>query len=73
MKSTYLVAVLYFFLFASSSGRSNAISANYRSQTHCTPIDDKNEPIGAREIRQFSMKILIQDAVRVSEDWLSLD
>ena len=31
MKSTYPVAVLYSLLFASSSGRSNAISASYRS------------------------------------------
>jgi len=30
-KSTYPVAVLYSLLFASSSGRSNGISASYRS------------------------------------------
>ena len=31
IKSTYPVTVLYFLLFTSSSGRSKAISASYRS------------------------------------------
>ena len=36
IKFTYPVAVLYFLMFASSSGRSNAISASYRSVGfHC--------------------------------------
>ena len=39
MKSTYPVAVLYSLLSASSSGRSNAISASYRSAGFRTSVE----------------------------------